>query len=340
MLQRPIPSFLVASTFVLALAAVRAQPDGAGGPLQAARRATEYFGQPLPGAVATPFAPGIVSTGLFERDLTMTPDGREIYWTVSSPGNTFVTTLVSRLEHGRWTPPDVVARMTDPGARWIEPAVSPDGKRLFFTLARPSPAGRIASAAIFVMEREGATWGSPRDIGAPVNGPGQQFFPSVTRSGTLYFTRERGMAADGIYRSRLVEGRYTEPERLPAQVNSGTGRYNAFVDPDERFLIVPMEGRPDSRGGTDYYVVFRNQDDTWQEPVNLGSEVNTPGSGEHSASLSPDGRHLFFMSSRIPESARPAALTGSFFRELLQRPQNGNADIYWIDAGFIEKLRK
>lgn len=190
------------------------------------------------------------------------------------------------------------------------------------------------------MERQGDGWGAPRDPGPPVNGPGRQFFPSVTRDGTLYFTREMGTEADGIYRSRLVEGRYAEPERLPAQVNGGTGRFNAFVDPDERFLIVPMEGRPDSRGGVDYYVVFRNSDDTWREPLNLGEPVNTPGSGEYSPYVSPDGRYFFFMSSRLPDAARPQTLSTAFFRELLQRPQNGNADIYWVDAAFIASLAK
>lgn len=301
---------------------------------------SSYLGQQPPGAKATLFAPGVVSTALFERDLAVTPDGREIYWTVTMPGSNLVTTVTSRLANGTWTSPEVVPQMTDPDTMFIEPAISPDGRRFFFTLAKPSPRGRIASAAIWAMDRVGEGWGKAYDLGAPVNGEGKRFFPSITRNGTLYFTREAGTAADGIYRAKLAAGRYAEPERLPVQVNSGSARYNAFVDRDERFLIVPMEGRPDSRGGVDYYAVFRNPDDTWRDPINLGEEVNTPGSGEYSPYISPDGRYFFFMSSRIPDTARPSSLTAAFFRGLLQRPQNGSADIYWIDAGFIEKLRK
>ena len=326
-------ALIVVVLLVLGSIGARVAPQGASGP-------SAYLGQRPPGSAPELFAPGVVSTGLNERDVAITPDGREVYWTVNAPGSPFTTTVVSRFENGAWTSPEVLPQMADPGAMHIEPAISPDGRHFFFTVARRSPAGRIASAEIRVMERERDGWGAPRDPGPAINGPGRQFFPSVTRDGTLYFTRERGTEADGIYRSRLVEGRYGEPQRLPPQVNGGNGRFNAFVDPDERFLIVPMEGRPDGRGGVDYYVVFRNPDDTWRDPVNLGEAVNTPGSGEYSPYVSPDGRYFFFMSSRVPDAARPQALSAAFFRDLLQRPQNGNADIYWVNAGFIAALAK
>lgn len=298
------------------------------------------LGQPPPGAEPVLFAPGIVSTGLSERDVAMTPDGREVYWTVGGPGQSWVTTMVSRLEGGRWSVPEVMEHMTDPGLLHIEPAVSPDGKLFLFTRAERGPGGRIAKASIWAMRREGERWGRPYDLGPPINDPAsRQFFPSITGDGTLYFTRESGGEADGIYRSRLVDGRYAAPERLPAQVNAGAGRYNAFVNPGERYVIVPVEGREGNLGAVDYHVVFRRGDDTWTEPVNLGAAVNGAGSVGYSPYVSPDGRCFFFMSSRVPDGRRPQALSAAFFRQLADRPQNGNADIYWIDAAFIERLR-
>ncbi len=96
-----------------------------------------------------------------------------------------------------------------------------------------------------------------------------------------------------IYRARRVDGVYTEPELLPAQVNLGANRFNVFVAPDESFVIVPAIGGPESLGGADYYVVYRNDDDTWQEPVNLGPTINNTAGKEWSASLSPDGKFFF-----------------------------------------------
>lgn len=308
-------------------------------PRASSPQAGPYLGQRLPGAQPALFAPGLVSTGLFERDLAMTPDGHEVYWTVSSPGRLFVAIVGSRLLGGAWTVPEVLPQLRDSRWLYLEPAISPDGRRFFFTRATAGEGGGLASASIWVMERQGDGWGQPTDLGAPINVPGSnQFFPSLTRDGSLYFTRESGTAADGIYRSRLVNGRYAQPERLPAQVNAGAARFNAFVDPGERYLLVPVQGRPDTVGGIDYYVVFRNPDDTWREPVNLGEPVNTRGSGEYSPFVSPDGRYFFFMSSRVPAASRPPSLTARFFHDIADRPANGNADIYWMEAGFIEKL--
>jgi hypothetical protein len=46
----------------------------------------------------------------------------------------------------------------------------------------------------------------------------------------------------------LIDGKYQEPEKLPPQVNSGLTQYNAFIDPDEKYLIVPVNGRNDTFG--------------------------------------------------------------------------------------------
>jgi Tol biopolymer transport system component len=189
------------------------------------------------------------------------------------------------------------------------------------------------------MERIGNGWGKPNNLGGPVNTKEGEYFPSVTRDGTLYFTRSTGRQ-NLIYRSRLKEGKYTEPEKLPKQVNCGTAQYNAFIAPDESYIIVPTVGRKDSLGGTDYYIVFRNKDDTWNEPINMGEKINTPGTREYSASLSPDGKYLFFMSSRtLTKEKLPAKLTYCFLKEIYNKPQNGNSDIYWVDAKIIEDLR-
>lgn len=304
--------------------------------------ARAYFGMKPPGAKPALFAPGIVSTGMDERDIAVTPYGQEIYWCVSSPNHRYSTIVMSRQTDSTdtgWTPPRVVPHMGDPSVLHIEPALSPDGRQMFFTIVRPDASGSFQDADIWVMDRTKTGWGTPRRLDDAVNTDGGEFFASPTRSGALYFTREpRDGQNAGIYRSRLVDGKYATAERLPVQVNAGTGRFNAFADRDERYLIVPMQGMPDSIGGVDYYVVFRNADDTWTQPVNLGPAVNTPGSQEYSPYVSPGGKYFFFMSSRL-ETKRPPALTYKLFVDLMARPRNGNGDIWWVDAAFIEKLR-
>jgi len=45
------------------------------------------------------------------------------------------------------------------------------------------------------------------------------------------------------------------------------------------------------------------------------------------------------MASRRPAEEPPAKLTLAYLRKYLDRPGNGNADIYWIRSDFIETLR-
>jgi hypothetical protein len=300
-----------------------------------------YLGQEPPGLEPRLFAPGVVSTGLATRDLAMTPDGNEVYFSVTLGDRTMI--MVTRQVNGVWTEPEVApfsGRYLD-----VEPTISADGRRFFFMSTRPQPGQEEKPGWVYqdiwVMDREGDGWGEPVNLGPPVDSDAPEYFPSITADGTLYFTREGEDRKSSIYRSRLVDGVYADPELLPPQVNCGTDRFNAFVAGDESFIIVPTVGRDDGLGGVDYYVVFRSPDDTWSEPVNLGSAVNQPTGREWSASLSPDGKYLFFMSSRQDEEAA-LPLTGRSITELLDlstRPGHGSSDIWWVSAEVIEMLR-
>ena len=300
-----------------------------------------YLGQKAPGLEPELFAPGVVSTGLQTRDVAMTPDGRELYFSVTAGDLTAI--MVTRQRGGAWSEPEVApfsGRFRD-----IEPAIAPDGQRFFFLSTRPQahqePREGWVYQDIWAMDREGDGWGEPYNLGQPVNTEAPEYFPSVTADGTLYFTREHPDGVSFTYLSRFVDGAYAEPELLPPQVNCGSNRANVFVAPDESFAIVPAMGREDGLGGFDYFVTFRESDDSWSEPVNLGPTINQADGREWSASLSPDGRYLFFMSSRQVAGA-DALLTGRSIRELLDlslEPGHGSSDIWWVSADVIHRLR-
>lgn len=306
----------------------------------------DYLGQTPPGAEPEVFAPGIVSTGLFTRDLAMTPDGDEIYFSVTvGAAYDFSAIMTTRRVDGRWTEPETLPFAASPRFMDLEPCVSKDGQKFFFVSNRPRYGGSEPGDGepgdhdIWVADRAGDGWGEPVRLGAPVNTEAPEFFPSLTRDGTLYFTRENPDRTSAIWRSRFIDGAYAEPERLPEKVNSGRDRFNAFISADESFLILPIFGRDDSLGATDYYVALRSPEDEWSEPVHLGDKVNSKSRHEYSASLSPDGRYLFFMSSRPRQDGLGDHLTAATLRRLAEEPRNGNPDVYWVDASLIAELR-
>ncbi|MFC1530518.1 hypothetical protein ACFL6R_07400, partial [Gemmatimonadota bacterium] len=275
------------------------------------------------------------------RDIAMTPDGSEIYWCAAGTGYVWSTILMSRLVDGRWSKPEVTPWGREIGSFTIEPHISPDGQHFYFLSNRPDPetGEEAGDQDIWVMDRVGEGWSEPYNLGAPINTEHAEFFASVTRDGTMYFTRQPvGERANFIYRSRMVDGEWQEPVRLPEQVNCGVSQYNAFIDPDEEYLIVCVDGRDDTVGACDYYIVFRNGDDTWSEPVNMGEKVNTAHFQEFSPYVSPDGKYFFFMSTRTPDQAGKE-LSWDEIIAAHSGPQNGNPDIYWMEAAFIDALR-
>lgn len=301
-----------------------------------------YLGQMPPGNEPRLFAPGIVSTGRAERDFAMTPDGSEIYFTsVLGAGFNFSAIVRVRQIDGRWGEPEIPefsGRYKD-----LEPTISPDGGKFFFVSTRPTPGSTeiLVNEDIWVMSRQGESWSEPQDLGSPINTEAAEFFPSVARTGSVYFTRRSEDRSEAIYRSQWVDGTYAEPEKLGPEVNAAPTQFNAFIDPDERFLIVCSWGRDDSLGGVDYYIVFRSPDDTWSGPINLGSTINTSTGQEWSPYVSPDGRYFFFMSSRSTFDAQlpDPPLSYPDLQTLHREPLNGNSDIWWVESGFLEDLR-
>ena len=298
-----------------------------------------YLGQALPDTIPQLFAPGIVSTGMFTRDVAISPDGKEIYFCIAIGNYTYSTIIFSKEINGRWTAPEIVPFSGGPGTMDFEPAFSPDGNRLYFLSTRPDGDEPPGDQDIWYVDRAGDSWGEPVNPGEPINTDGGEFFPSVTSDGTLYFTRNaKGSRLNEIFRSRMLDGVFSEPELLPEQVNCGTNRFNAFVSRDESYMIVPAMGMPDAYDGVDYYIVFRDKNDTWSDPVNMGAAVNADNARGWSPYISPDGKFFFFMATKTREIEQEDWNYGTL-ETIYNSSENGNADIYWIDAGFIQELR-
>lgn len=284
-------------------------------------------------------APGFINTGMATRDLAMSVDGTEIYFCTNTAGYAHAVILVTRFVDNHWTEPEVVSFSGSRDYVDLEPALSPDGQSLFFYSTRPVQDGGENAQDLWVVHRQGEDWGEPENLGAPVNTEAAEFFPSVTADGTLYFCRaDPTTRRHAIYRSRRQDGRYQEPEKLPAEVNSGVSQFNAWVAPDESAIIVPTAGHPDNLGGVDYWLSRRALDDTWQGPFNLGPVVNDGSRQSWSPYVSADGGKFFFMSSRIVGKPMSWPVTWSELQGRHRHPGSGRPGIFVMGADFLKEL--
>lgn len=302
----------------------------------------DYLGQTLPGDSAELFAPGIISSGMADRDIAISPDGKELFFNRTIGNTDYFTIFHTQEINGIWTEPEIFTYCKDVRYQNTEPFISHDGQKLFFVSNRPISGDEKSSYDIWVSDKdENNNWTEPYNLGEPINTDQNEFFPTLTLDGTMYYNHfDPELKSEFIYRSKLVDGKYTTPEKISEKVNGGRARFNAFISPDESFIIIPTFGLPDSYGKTDYYIVFRDENDNWSDPINMGDQINSTNGQEWSASLSPDGKYLFYMSAKIPENNLSITeFTSNNFYELHNSPQNGFPDIYWIKSDFIEDLR-
>jgi Tol biopolymer transport system component len=282
------------------------------------------------------FAPHVISTGMYERDGALSPDGRTFFFTLRYTRK-MGAIAYSQKKDGKWSEPRI-ARFS--GKHYdMEPVFHPDGERLFFVSNRPvEKGGQPKDFDIWYTTIEEDGWSEPVNLGAPVNQPGNEYYPSFTSEGSLYYTAqlEETKGGEDLYVSHFRDGRYLAPQNLGDSINTPKGEYNGFVAPDASYIIYTSEGMGRGYGSGDLYIAFRGSDGRWRKAINMGAKVNSPAF-EFCPSLSPDGKHLFFTSQRMDTSLQ---MHYPLLKKLHSRPGNGNGDIYRIKSGIIRELKE
>ncbi len=299
-------------------------------------RTGPFLGETPPTTEPALFAEGVVSTNLNQRDTAWTPHGEQLFYSMWVRNRGVIVTV--RLIDGTWSEPEIApfsGHYSD-----LEPFITADGDALYFISKRPlEPGGEEKDWDIWVVRPAADGWGEPENLGPPINTGGNEYYPSLTRDGTLYFTgadRADTMGGEDLYRARRSSGGFAEPENLGPAINSAGAEYNAMISPDEDYLIFGS-AREGDLGGGDMYISFRSGDGSWSDAVNMGPPVNS-ATLDFCPALSPDGRFLFFTSRRVTSDApEPAS-----YRELVDSvsgPLNGSMNLYWTTADVIEQFR-
>jgi L-ascorbate metabolism protein UlaG (beta-lactamase superfamily) len=276
-----------------------------------------FYGQAPPGAEPVKFWPGVLAVDRCPHgQLAFAQDGTGVFWSAILRPGPEQTIYFSSFDGKAFSKPVIAPFAAARGNGG--PAFSPDGRRLYYSAELPPAEGSSAArTAIFTVERTGPGWTKPTAIEATVDGRMTKGQVSVARNGNIYFSgRVLTERTPAIYVCRFADGRYAPPEKLRGPIADVPLLVDPWIDPDERFLLVscpPPAGPPML---TDIGVCLRRRDGTWALPVRLGGPVNTEAF-ERFASLSPDGKFLFFI--RSPG----------------QQFVGDQAFFYWVDAGVL-----
>ena len=266
-----------------------------------------YLGQKPPGLTPEIFAPDVVSiNGRFESTVSFSPDLKELYFEAKYEDQASQI-YFSKLVDGAWTTIKKANLTKGNKKEEMHPFVSPDGKRIFFTAFDSI----FSDERIWYVNRLEDSWSDAIKLDSPVNDD-KVFFPNHALNGGLYYFN---LSKFKTYYAPDENGKFTEPQAVDIEIG-----HHAFISPNDDYLLVAARNKDEKdRKDNDIFVYFKNQDETWSNPINLGTTVNTKYS-EKAPSISPDGKYLFF---------------GRDERDI----EPGLANIYWVSTEVIEKLR-
>lgn len=266
------------------------------------------------------------------RDITISNDGKEIYFSVQSYMAELSAIVVIKKENIGWSKPQIVTfsgQFHD-----LEPFLSPNGLKLYFTSNRPlnSNETKVKDFDIWYVERNSLDdkWSKPKNIGAPINTDKNEFYPAITNNNNIYFTSDwdSSKGKDDIFLSEYNNGKYNQPISLGSDINTEGYEFNAYVSPDESIMIYTAYNRKDGFGSGDLYISKKVENGDWTESKNLGSLINS-NKMDYCPFLEPTTNTLYFTSKR--NSTKSQFTTKKSLDQILKevnKHENGLSRLY------------
>jgi hypothetical protein len=297
------------------------------------------------GPTVQPFLPEIMAQFPNVRDLTINSGEDEVYFTAQSYMGDLSAIITCSKQKGKWSKPEVASFSGQ--YQDLEPFLSADELRLYFVSNRPkNDQSNAKDYDIWFVERKkvGANWSEPKNLGAPVNTKEDEFYPSLSNTGNLCFTRDGAgsKGKDDIFYSKWQNGAYTIPVSMSDSINTDGYEFNAFLAPDESFLMYTCYNRGDGFGSGDLYISFNKGNGIWSRAENLGAKIND-STMDYCPFVDLKSGILYFTSKRnaIQKQTGKRRNAADLLKEMNQY-ENGLSRVYRVDVRSViqQKQRK
>lgn len=149
-------------------------------------------------------AQGEINTEYEDGACSFTPDGKTMYFTRCTHDPEYpryAQIMSSNRSDASWSKPQEVRISSDTLSSFAHPAVSPDGKWLYFVSDMPGGQGGYD---IWRMPLDSYGESAVENLGSHINTPGDEMFPSFRPNGELYFSSNGhpGMGGLDLFRAR------------------------------------------------------------------------------------------------------------------------------------------
>lgn len=283
----------------------------------------DYLGFKQPDIHPQKFAPGFISIeNETSHCLVFSPDGNHLVYTWADSTWSHWGIMYSRRVKDQWLKPCLL-KFEGSDKIPFNPAFSNDSKNIIFTMVSTTwPDTDIYSIAL----TDSGYSSLPERMDTPINSSGLDFGYLMDKDGSIYFTGQRKEFVGGlfdVYVYRKENGNYVT--RNLTILNSALDDAAPFISPDGTNMVYEQMVNETGMVYNDstariirieLFVSFRDKNNNWSTPINLGEEVNSKKFKTYRPVISPDGKFLFYS----------------------QTAKKGAA-VYWVSTKIIQRLR-
>ncbi|OWY19840.1 hypothetical protein C7N43_29885 [Sphingobacteriales bacterium UPWRP_1] len=203
--------------------------------------------------------PGKTNTPAHEGPATFNKFGTLMYFTRSATkgeskksGTVNLKLYQAKWVNGKWTDVDELPFNSNDYSVG-HPALSPDGKTLYFTSDMPNGYG---GKDLYKSEYKNGQWTEPQNLGRSINTEGDEMFPTVQSDGTLYFSSDGqgGVGGLDIFVAVNQNGAWIV-DNAGYPINSSMDDFGLILRPDKQQGYF-SSNRPGSRKDDVYQVVI------------------------------------------------------------------------------------
>ena len=209
---------------------------------------------------------GDINTAFHESSAVFTKDLKTVYFTRNNYKNGKKRTdrkntvrlkllTASVDEDGNWSDVEELPFNND-NYSVAHPALSLDGKKLFFASDMPGTTGE--SDLWYVDIYKDGSYGDPINLGQKVNTEGRESFPYIADDGTLYFTSDAllGFGGFDVFKAELSDsGIARDPENMGLPINSAGDDFGFLLQTDTNtgYISSNRDGNRGSASDQIYY---------------------------------------------------------------------------------------
>jgi len=178
------------------------------------------------------------------------------------------------------------------------PVITTDESVMYFTSKREDTQGGGIDETdghyfedVYISKLVKGKWTKAENVGVPINSIKNDATVGLSSDGRILLVYEEG----DIYECRQKGNKWSEPKKLPKEINTKFTETSASFSADNRTLYFVSDRKDLSIGGKDVFVTTMNDDGSWNNPKNIGNTINTPYD-EEAVFIHPDGKTMYFSS--------------------------------------------